>query len=573
MLNQIMRLSGCSRATIGKNIAVAIADAVTMIVPNFCVFFILAEMLESTSSLNHLLFYCVLIVVCLVARLIAVKLTFITHSEFSSRSGYEMRKNMMEKLTRIPLGSLLSMDLGTLNNTLLKDVEFTEHTLSHVISYVLGIVCVLSLLMVGLFIFDWRLALSMLVGFPIAIVMFVLLSRLSQEGKGKLFQTADKLGSAIFEYIMGIRVLRAHGQADGEYLKLDEKMKNARDAHLKYEMKASLAPAAFIIFSEAGFASLIMFGLYSIGTETLSVTVFLLFLLVSMQFYRPLTQLAILLTQFQYFKVSMSRIEGVLEQKELIEETEVASDRLGHEVKFKNVHFSYEGTPLFKQMNVTFPEQSVTAIVGPSGSGKSTMMSLIARFWDTDEGVITIGGKNVKSMSQTEISEQISMVFQEVYLFDDTIYNNLVMGQEVSSTQLEQVCRQAQCWDFIQRLPDGLQTVVGEGGMRLSGGEKQRISIARALLKDAPIVLLDEATAALDVGNEALIQRAISSLVKDKTVILVAHNLLNVIYADQIVVLENGEIEAIGAHEQLIKSSNGYQTLWNDQLDSQGWEV
>lgn len=573
MLNQIMRLSGCSMATIGKNIAVAIADAVTMIVPNFCVFFILAEMLDPTPSKNHLIFYCVLIVGCLFARLIAVKLTFTTHSEFSSRSGYEMRKDMMKKLTRIPLGSLLSMDLGTLNNTLLKDVEFTEHTLSHVISYVLGIACVLVLLMMGLFMFDWRLALSMLIGFPVAIAMFVFLSRLSQEGKGKLFRTADKLSSAIFEYIMGIRVLRAHGQADGEYLELDEKMKSARDAHLKYEMRASLAPAAFIIFSEVGFASLIMFGLYSIGTETLSITVFLLFLLVSMQFYRPLTQLAILLTQFQYFKVSMSRIEGVLEQEELIEETESVPENVGHEVSFNNVHFRYKETPLFNRMNITFPEHSVTAIVGPSGSGKSTMMSLIARFWDTEEGAITIGGKNVKSMSQTEISEHISMVFQEVYLFDDTIYNNVVMGQEVSPTKLEQVCRQAQCWEFIHRFPDGLQTAVGEGGMRLSGGEKQRISIARALLKDAPIVLLDEATAALDAGNEALIQRAISSLVKDKTVILVAHNLLNVLHADQIVVLENGEIGAVGNHEQLIKSSDAYQTLWNDQLESQGWKA
>ncbi|MFB9153674.1 ABC transporter ATP-binding protein [Vibrio gallaecicus] len=573
MLNQIMRLSGCSMATIGKNIAVAIADAVTMIVPNFCVFFILAEMLDPTPSKNHLIFYSFLIVGCLFVRLIAVKLTFTTHSEFSSRSGYEMRKDMMKKLTRIPLGSLLSMDLGTLNNTLLKDVEFTEHTLSHVISYVLGIACVLVLLMMGLFMFDWRLALSMLIGFPVAIAMFVFLSRLSQEGKGKLFRTADKLSSAIFEYIMGIRVLRAYGQADGEFLELDEKMKSARDAHLKYEMRASLAPATFIIFSEAGFASLIMFGLYSIWTETLSITVFLLFLLVSMQFYRPLTQLAILLTQFQYFKVSMSRIEGVLEQDELIEETKTVPENVGHEVSFSNVHFRYKDTLLFNRMNITFPERSVTAIVGPSGSGKSTMMSLIARFWDTEEGAITIGGKNVKSMSQTEISEHISMVFQEVYLFDDTIYNNVVMGQEVSPTKLEQVCRQAQCWEFIHRFSDGLQTVVGEGGMRLSGGEKQRISIARALLKDAPIVLLDEATAALDVENEALIQRAISSLVKDKTVILVAHNLLNVIHADQIVVLENGEIGTVGNHDQLIKSSDAYQTLWNDQLESQGWKA
>ena len=165
------------------------------------------------------------------------------------------------------------------------------------------------------------------------------------------------------------------------------------------------------------------------------------------------------------------------------------------------------------------------------------------------------------------------MVFQDVYLFDDTIYSNLVMGQEVSATRLEQVCRQAQCWEFIQRLPDGFETVVGEGGVRLSGGEKQRISIARALLKDAPIVLLDEATAALDAGNEALIHRAISALVKDKTVIVVAHNLSNVANADQIVVLASGKVEAVGCHQALIKTSCVYQTLWSDQLKSHGWKI
>lgn len=573
MLNLIMRLSGCSKATIGKNIAVAMGDALTMAVPNFCVFFILTEMVQPTPSDTRLMLYCGVIVVCLLARLMAVRSTFVIHSAFSSRSGYTMRTNLMHKLTRIPLGTLLSLDLGTLNNTLLKDVEFSEHTLSHVISYVLGIACVLLLLLLGLLVVDWRLSLSMLVGFPLATALFVWLTRLTQRGKGQLFQAADTLSGAVFEYIMGIRVLRAYGQAEGELLALRDKMKRGRDAHLKYEMGASLAPAAFIIFSEAGFACLILFGLYSMGTQTLSLTVFLLFLLVSMQFYRPLTQLAILLSQFQYFKVSMARIEGVLKEQELKADTAITAERSGHEVVFTDVCFGYQGNPLFTHLNMVFPEQSVTAIVGPSGSGKSTLLSLIARFWDTDEGRITIGDQDIKGMSQVEIAERVSMVFQDVYLFDDTIYSNLVMGQEVSATRLEQVCRQAQCWEFIQRLPDGFETVVGEGGMRLSGGEKQRISIARALLKDAPIVLLDEATAALDAGNEALIHQAIAALVKDKTVIVVAHNLSSVVKADQIVVLASGQIEAVGCHEALIKTSYVYQTLWNDQLRSQGWKV
>ncbi len=573
MFKKIIRLSGCSGTTIVKNIAVAILDATTMVVPNFCIFFILMEMLEPEPSNTKLMIYCALIAACLVARLFSVWVSFITHSSFSSSAGYTMRSNLMDKLVKIPLGSLLSMDLGTINNTLLKDVEFSEYALSHVLSYMLGISCVLLLLMAGLFVVDWRLSLSMLIGFPVAISLFVWLTKLTQKGKRRLFQSSDTLNNSIFEFILGIRVLRAHGQAEGDMLALGEKMKQARDAHLKYEMGASLAPAAFVIFSEVGFASLILFGLYAIGTQTLSLSVFLLFLLVSMQFFRPLTQLAILLSQFDYFNVSLNRIDELLGEKELENKHSKDPQVSCYEIEFNDVCFAYEEAPLFEKVNVVFPEQAVTAIVGPSGSGKSTMMSLIARFWDTDNGNITIGGQNISEMSQSKIAQHVSMVFQEVYLFDDTVYNNLVMGQDISAKKLERVCRQAQCWEFIQSLPNGLETVVGEGGTRLSGGEKQRISIARALLKDAPIVLLDEATAALDSGNEVLIHSAISALIKDKTVIVITHHLSSVIKADKIVVLVRGEIEAVGVHDELMKISPTYQALWSDQLKAQGWQI
>ncbi len=249
MLNQIMRLSGHSKRDISKNVAIAMADAITTAVPSFCVFFILAEMLKPNPSNQLMQWYCGVIVACLILRVIAVKACFVSHSKFSSSSGYVMRTRLMKKLTRIPLGKLLAMDLGRINNTILKDVEFTEHTLSHVISYLLGIGCVLLLFLIGLFAVDWRLALAMLVGFPLAITLFIVLSTLSERGKTALIQASDNLNSATFEYLFGIRWLRAHHQADGDMLQLKEKTKRARDAHLKFEMSASLAPAAFIVFS------------------------------------------------------------------------------------------------------------------------------------------------------------------------------------------------------------------------------------------------------------------------------------------------------------------------------------
>lgn len=573
MLSQILRLSSGTDVSVSKNIAMAIADAITVLIPNLCVFLIISEMLAPVPRYQNLVIYCVLILVSLLMRLVSIRSAFVAHSLFSSQSGYQMRVEMISKLTKVPLGDLLGMDIGKINNTLLKDVEFTEHTLSHVVSYLLGIGCVLLMLTIWLMFIEWRLALSMLVGFPLAIFMFLLFSKLSQQHKHQLYESSDKLNDAILDYIKGIRTLRAYQQAKGEILELESKVKQSRDCHLKYELGASLAPAAFVVCSEVGFATLILFGVYGISVQSVSIEVFLFFLLVSMQFYRPLTHMAILLSQLQHFRVSMRRIENLLDKQELVTATQTASTTPCRDVVFDNVDFSYNQNSIFKQLSLTFPARSVTALVGPSGSGKSSVLNLIARFWDVDEGAVTIAGQNVKSMQFCDMFEQVSMVFQDVYLFDDSIYHNLTLGQDVSEAQIEQACRQAQCWQLIQSLPEGLHTRVGEGGAKLSGGEKQRLSIARALLKDTPVILLDEATAALDCENEALIQQAITHLVKDKTVIVVAHNLLSVTKADNIVVLDNGKVESQGTHTQLLEQSKIYQALWNDQLQVQGWRA
>ena len=573
MFNQIKRFTGCSTAVIWKNVMIVVLDAIVALTPYLMVYLMLVEMLKKQPSHDNLFILAATLIVCVLFRIVVIRFIFIYHSEFSSEAGYKMRIDMTRKLTRIPMGKLLSMDLGTLNNTLLKDVEFTEHTLSHVISYALGIVCLSVLLISGLAFFDWRLALSMVVGLPIAIFLFNRLSILTKKSKYRLYKAGDDLTSAIFEYVMGIRVLRAFGRAEGQTLQLEKKVAEARDAHLKYEIGASLAPAAFIVFTEAGFAAMLMSGVYFVSVNTLSISVFLLFLLVSTQFYRPLTQLAILLAQFKFFLLSMNRIQNVLELEELETQAHQTREPSPNAIEFKDVSFQYQSTQVVDHLNVAFPTHSVTALVGASGSGKSTVMNLIARFWDAGSGQVMIEGRDVKSMSQEEIATQISMVFQDVYLFDETIYNNLTMGSSVTLKKVEEACRMAQCWEFIQQLPDGMNSSVGEGGVRLSGGEKQRISIARALIKDAPIILLDEATAALDPENEAHIQQAITHLVKNKTVIVIAHNLFTVAQADQILVLDKGKLEAIGKHEELLLNSTIYKTLWNDQLSSRQWRL
>ncbi|BDZ71316.1 hypothetical protein GCM10025861_18330 [Methanobacterium petrolearium] len=243
------------------------------------------------------------------------------------------------------------------------------------------------------------------------------------------------------------------------------------------------------------------------------------------------------------------------------------------DIKFENVNFKYQDTNVIKDLSCYIPEKNITALVGPSGSGKTTITSLIARFWDVDSGKIMIGGKNIKDIKNEHLLAGMSMVFQDVYLFNDTIYNNIKIGRvDASPEEVYEVARQANCHDFIQKLPDGYNTMVGEGGSTLSGGEKQRISVARAILKDAPIILLDEATASLDPENESKIQAAIRKLVKSKTVVVVAHRLYSISDADQILVIKGGKIVEQGKHEELLENGGTYYRMWEEQQKAHGWK-
>ena len=299
----------------------------------------------------------------------------------------------------------------------------------------------------------------------------------------------------------------------------------------------------------------------------------LMVIIFSMQSFAPLNAIGLNISLLNMSKAALDRYDDLRHIK-MIDDVSENLKIKSHEIEFKDVHFSYEKKEALKGIHITIPEKKMTALVGKSGSGKTTIANLIARFWDVDSGTVTIGGVDISKISTEELYKHISMVFQNVFLFGDTIYNNISMGKKnATKEEVYEAAKKARCYDFIMALPDRFETVVTSGGSSLSGGEKQRISIARAILKDAPIILLDEATASVDLDNERYIQQAINELIKEKTLVVIAHKLSSIKHADKIIVVDDGEISQEGSHNELIAKDGIYKELWEKRMASTSWRI
>ncbi|MEA1894345.1 MAG: ABC transporter ATP-binding protein [Euryarchaeota archaeon] len=348
--------------------------------------------------------------------------------------------------------------------------------------------------------------------------------------------------------------------------------KKLRNDSIILEAGAGVPVLSYLVILEMGFIGLLLLGLYLLFGGQITIPVLIMFVVIGYHFYTPLQNVGMFAAEMRYMNLSAERITEVMKTSPLPEpEDDIRPDNFN--IEFKDVTFRYYDVDVLKRINAAFPVRSITALVGPSGSGKTTVTNLIARFWDVDSGEITIGGINIRNMKTETLLSYISMVFQDVYLFHDTVYNNIKVGKnDASREQVMAAAKSAQCHDFIEKLEKGYDTMVGEGGSTLSGGEKQRISIARAILKDAPIVLLDEATASLDPENELLIQNAIQELVKSKTLIVIAHRLSTIANADQILVIDSGRVVESGRHAELVRANGMYSRMWNNQQQARGWK-
>jgi ATP-binding cassette subfamily B protein len=379
--------------------------------------------------------------------------------------------------------------------------------------------------------------------------------------------------SRMLEYLQGITVLKAFSLTGKGFARLDKTLRRLRDDCIRLEAAGGAPIILYGLVLDMGYAALLVYGAHLLAQGEIAVPVFILFLVIGSKFFEPLLSFGMFSAEMRYMNLAAGRIAEVMETRPLPESPQPRVPE-SYAITFDNVRFGYgTGRTVLDGVSFRMPERGMTALVGPSGGGKTTITSLIARFWDVDGGNISIGGVNIRDIPQENLNGLFSVVFQDVYLFQDSILNNIRVGRkEATKQEIIAAAKTAHCHDFIEQMEQGYETRIGEGGATLSGGERQRVSIARALLKNAPIVILDEATAALDPENELSIQKAINALIREKTVIVIAHRLKTVIGADQILVLDDGHIKERGNHQELLEKQGLYAHLWNEQQRAGGWK-
>ncbi|MDR1339570.1 MAG: ABC transporter ATP-binding protein/permease [Prevotellaceae bacterium] len=484
----------------------------------------------------------------------------------------EGRRDITEHLRRLPVGFYNSRDPGDIGAYIVSDYANIESVVTHLIPQFFGALIMPLVALIGLAFCNWQLALAAALVIPV-LFPFVKLATFIIRSAGKKQQTAKvAAASRMIEYIQGIKLIKAFNLEGTKFERLETSFHNLMRSSIRLEAASGPTIILASIVLNAGLVLIILLGMVLFFEGTLSLPFYIMFLILGTRIYEPLLQAMLFLGELSYMELGVERIENLRKSPLLTEGSKDETfDSFG--IEFRDVSFKYNDVQVINRLNLHIPAQKLTALVGTSGSGKTTLTRLIARFWDVEQGDILIGGKSIKAYVTDNLLSNISMVFQDVYLFNDTVRNNIRIGKEdATQEEIEAAARAAQCHDFIKALPDGYDTMVGEVGNTLSGGEKQRISIACAILKNAPVILLDEATAALDPENEFFIQKAISDLVRNKTVVVIAHRLNAIRQADKIVVIDKGAVAEEGTHEQLLANGGLYKSLWDEQQRVKGWK-
>ncbi|MDR1628659.1 MAG: ABC transporter ATP-binding protein/permease [Oscillospiraceae bacterium] len=485
------------------------------------------------------------------------------------------RIKVAELIRKLPMSFFNNKNLSELTTNIMGDCATAEHVLSHLIPQLFANGISLTIVCVLLSLFDWRLALTVFCTVPIAFLI-IFLSRKLQRRMGEK-HVAAKLDASdqVQEYLEGIKVIKSSGLLGEKFSALKDSLKLMMRRAMKMEVGTGIFVTGAQMILQAGIGLTVFFGTYLLTGGEIELVPLLMFFLIVVRIYGPILTELTLLPELFYMRVSTERMRTLFSTP--IMEGDAERPVKSYDIAFENVSFSYggeQGEEAIRDMSVTIPANAITALVGPSGSGKSTVSRLIARFWDVNKGRVTVGGVDVRTLDPEHLMSYMSFVFQDVVLFNDTVYNNIRIGNmNASEEQVRAAARAACCDEFVERLPQGYQTMLGENGSTLSGGERQRISIARALLKNAPIVLLDEATASLDPENEVLIQQAISTLIEGKTVVVIAHRLRTVAGADKIIVIDKGRAVEQGTHEELMQRHGLYERLFSIQQESLGWSV
>ena len=575
IIRRVLRLSGNLSKRIWGSFICGFLESMFGLLPIAAVFLVLIE-LQNGQPITGQTWGIVIGLIAggLILRMIFKYLVY----RLQSTAGFEFvareRIALGDRLRNVPMGFFHDNSVGDITATVTTDLNFLENYSMHILDKVTTGVLSMIVMAGCILAFDWRIGLIFVAGI---LLSFPIYSHMQKKGKAlsaKRQKIQSEAVAATLEYVQGISVVKSFNMCD----------KNLSDIEDAYESNAAASYGVERVFTPLNMTYSMVFrisacmimlcaGILAVGGD-LSFANLAVILIASFTIFNPIEVMGQMTTMIRTMDAALDRVERIKQAKKIDENgRDIPLDSF--DIGFEHVSFAYEnGNPILKDVSFSIPQGSMTAIVGPSGGGKTTITRLIARFWDVQEGSITIGGHDVKEFTCDSLLKNMSMVFQNVYLFHDTIENNIKFGcPDATHEQVVEAAKKACCHDFISALPQGYDMVIGEGGSTLSGGEKQRISIARAMLKDAPIILLDEATASVDPENEVHLQQAISALVKNKTLIVIAHRLSTIRDADQILVVDNGKIVEKGVHAELIQQKGIYQKFWNIRQKARNWRL
>ena len=557
----------------------AIIGVACGIVPYFAVASIVTELINGVTDYRVFLPYAGLILAGFAGALIGHSVSTIGSHNLAFSVIEDTRKKVVEKLSRLSMGTIEEKSSGKWSQFVVETLDKMEKPIAHVIPEVLANVLIPVVIVVIIFILNWKIGLANLVTLPLGILFSMLMMK-DYEAKSKRYiEASKKMNAAAVEYIQGIKVIKAFNKSASSYDKFQKAVEDNRDSMLDWYLSVCFAMIAAMEVLPSTLLIVLPVGLYLFMTGGITIPTLIMCILLSYASYKPLLKAMAYTDAMANVRVVFGEIKSVLDLPELVRQ-DTAPAPQGFDVRFENVVFGYggalcetdgaaakDGTKVFDGLNFTAKEGELTAIVGSSGSGKSTIAKLLAGFWNIESGHITIGGADIGSMSLERNMQLVTYVSQENFLFNKSIRENLRMAKEnATDEEIEIACKKASIHDFIKSLPNGYDTNAGNAGSKFSGGERQRLTIARALLKDSPIVVLDEATAYSDPENEAIIQQSIDNLVKNKTVIMIAHRLSTIVNADKIIVLDKGKIAAEGTHTELLQDSPLYQKMWQSHI-------
>ncbi|CAM2739220.1 ABC transporter ATP-binding protein [Clostridium sporogenes] len=562
-LSFLLEVSGKEKIKLYISALFSIISSLMAIIPYILMYNIVLELFNDTVNYEKIKSMAITVGIIVVLRMVI----FLVSGVFSHIAAYtilyELRMKTINHMSKLNMGFFTGNTIGNVKKTINEDIEKLENFIAHQIPDLSAAVVTPIIIIIYLLYLNWKLALALFIpiilGFVSQIGMFKGMERMMIH----YHDLVQRLNSTIIQYINGMNVMKAFNLTAKSFKNYKDITKEYADYWIDLSMKTAPLYAVFLVLIDSGLLFMIPIGGVMFLKGSINAPTYILFLILSANFLTSFKQLLEFGSTFSMLLEGAGKVRNILEKEPQVEGSKRLKKDINGKIEFNNVTFKYDKEEVIKDLSLTIEPKSTVALVGPSGSGKTTLGQLIGRFWDVNEGNITIDDIDIKDIEMEELMNRVSFVFQDVFMLQDSILENIKMGSNKTINQVIEVSKRAQIHDFIMSLPDGYETSLGENGIKLSGGEKQRISIARAILKDSPIVILDEVTSYSDIENESKIQEALRNLLKGKTAIIIAHRLYTIKNADKIVVLEEGKIIEQGTHNYLMNKKGLYRHLWD----------